>query len=423
MTVPGDSADSTSANSSRYSAAAWESAMAPNYSTPPLQLVSGRGSHVTDSSGRTYLDLLAGIAVSSLGHAHPDLVQAVTTQVGLLAHTSNLYANAPALRLAGRLQGKTEPLGGGYKTIFQNSGTEANEAALKLVRRHAHHEGMPDGVVLTFHDSFHGRTMGALTLTAQPHYHEGYAPLLGNVAHVPFNDPAALERAFEQHRVAGVFFESIQGEGGVRPMDKATAQALAKLTRDHNALLVADEVQAGVGRTGRFFGFEHDGLRPKAICLAKGLGGGLPIGALLIHPKAATLFAPGAHGTTFGGNPIACAAGNAVLDVVQREGLVERAAKLGTRFLADLAEVGEAAGIRPRGRGLLVGAPLSGPNAPKAVEALREAGILVGQAGKSVVRIAPPLNIAEDDLMGAVPAIVQAIARAQDQPTAAPTAV
>jgi acetylornithine/N-succinyldiaminopimelate aminotransferase len=400
-----------------YSAAKWESAMAPNYTTPALQLVSGKGCRVTDSNGKTYLDLLAGIAVSSLGHGHPDLVRAVSTQVGLLAHTSNLYANGPSVRLAERLQARTEPIGGVYKTIFQNSGTEANEAALKLVRRHAHHAGMPDGVVLSFHNSFHGRTMGALTLTAQPHYHEGYAPLLGNVAYVPFNDPAALEKAFETQRVAGVFFESVQGEGGVLPMDKDTARTLGKLTAQHDALLVADEIQTGVGRTGRFFGFEHDGLKPQAITIAKGIGGGLPIGALLIHPKTAQLFAPGAHGTTFGGNPVACAAGNAVLDVLERDALVPRAGKLGERFRAEL----EASDVAARGRGLLVGLPFFGPIAPDVVAALRADGILVGQAGKNVLRIAPPLVISEDHLLGAVPAIAKAVHAAQGKAAPPPT--
>jgi acetylornithine aminotransferase len=389
--------------------------MAPNYTTPALQLISGKGSRVTDSNGKTYLDLLAGIAVSSLGHAHPDLVRAVSTQVGLLAHTSNLYANAPSVRLAERLQARSEPFGGGYKTIFQNSGTEANEAALKLVRRHAHHAGMPDGVILSFNNSFHGRTMGALTLTAQPHYHEGYTPLLGNVAYVPYNDPAALEKAFETQRVAGVFFESVQGEGGVLPMDKETARTLGKLATKHDALLVADEVQTGVGRTGKFFGFEHDGLKPQAITIAKGIGGGLPIGAILIHPETAKLFAPGAHGTTFGGNPVACAAGNAVLDVLERDALVPRSGKLGTRFMAEL----ESHDVAARGRGLLVGLPFFGPIAPAVVADLREKGILVGQAGKNVVRIAPPLTISEDDLFGAVPTLAKAVHEAQGKSAAA----
>lgn len=387
--------------------------MAPNYTTPVLQLVSGKGSKVTDSNGRTYLDLLAGIAVSSLGHAHPDLVRAVSTQIGLLAHTSNLYANGPSVRLAERLQAKTEA---GHKVIFQNSGTEANEAALKLVRRHGHHEGMKDGVILAFNNSFHGRTMGALALTAQPHYHEGYAPMLGNIAYTPFNDPAALEKAFETQRVAGVFFESVQGEGGVLPMDKETARALGRLATQNNALLVADEIQTGIGRTGRFFGFEHDGLHPHAITVAKGLGGGLPIGAILIHPKTAQLFAPGAHGTTFGGNPVACAAGNAVLDVLERDALVPRAGRLGQRFMAEL----ESQGVAARGRGLLVGLPFFGPIAPAVVADLRDNGILAGQAGKNVLRLAPPLTISEEDLLGAVSTIAKSVHAAQGKAPAAP---
>ena len=379
--------------------------MAPNYATPPLQLLSGKGCRVTDSEGRTYLDLLAGIAVSSLGHAHPDLVKAVSTQVGLLAHTSNLYANGPDVRLAERLQARTEPFGGGYRAIFQNSGTEANEAALKLVRRHAHHAGMPDGVILAFHNSFHGRTMGALTLTGQPHYHEGYDPLLPGIGYVPFNDPAALEAAFEGSRVAGLFVESIQGEGGVLPITTDTARTMQRLCTANNALLVADEIQTGVGRTGRFFGFEHDGLAPDAITLAKGLGGGLPIGALLMRPDRAGLLPAGAHGTTFGGNPVACAAGNAVLDVLESDNLVGRAKALGATFQSALSD----AGVQSRGRGLLLGLPLAGPTAQDAVKAMREAGYLVGQAGKSVLRIAPPLVVPEADLLGAVPVLAKAL--------------
>ncbi|HEX2065672.1 MAG TPA: aminotransferase class III-fold pyridoxal phosphate-dependent enzyme, partial [Candidatus Thermoplasmatota archaeon] len=350
--------------------------MAPNYPTPSLQLVKGEGARVTDSEGRTYTDLLAGIAVSSLGHAHPALVQAVCAQVAQLAHTSNLYANAPSLRLAERLQERTRAFSPGHKVIFQNSGTEANEAALKLVRRHAHTQGMPDAVVLAFENSFHGRTAGAVRLTGQAHYQEGFTPLPAQIAHVPFNDPAALEQAFAQHRVAGVFFESVQGEGGVVPMAPDAARTMKRLCADHDALLVADEIQTGVGRTGRFFGFEHDGLAPDAITLAKGLGGGLPIAALLVRPDRASLLPAGAHGSTFGGNPVACAAGNAVLDVLEAEGLAARAATLGAAFQAALAE----AGVHSRGRGLLLGLPLPGPTAPDAVKAMREEGYLVGQA-------------------------------------------
>jgi acetylornithine aminotransferase len=396
-----------------YTAARWEAAMAPNYPTPALQLVSGRGAKVTDSEGRTYTDLLAGIAVSSLGHAHPALVRAVSTQVGLIAHTSNLFANGPSLRLAERLQERTRAFSAGHKVIFQNSGTEANEAALKLVRRHAHAQGMPEAVVLAFHNSFHGRTAGAVRLTGQAHYQEGFTPLPEQIVHVPFNDPAALEQAFAQHRVAGLFFEAVQGEGGVLPLTPDAARTMQRLCTDSNALLVADEIQTGVGRTGKFFGFEHDGLAPDAITLAKGLGGGLPIGAILMRPDRAALLPAGSHGTTFGGNPVACAAGNAVLDVLESENLVGRAKALGASFQSALSD----AGVASRGRGLLLGLPLSGPTAPDTVKAMREAGYLVGQAGKSVVRIAPPLVIPEADLLGAVPHLAKAVVALPPTPT------
>ncbi|MEA3190409.1 MAG: acetylornithine/N-succinyldiaminopimelate aminotransferase [Thermoplasmata archaeon] len=393
-----------------YSPARWEAVMAPNYPTPAIQLEKGQGATVWDSEGRVYTDLLAGIAVNILGHAHPALVRAVSTQVALLAHTSNLYANAPNMRLAERLQARTHA---GHKVIFQNSGTEANEAALKLVRRHAHAKGMPDAVVVAFHNSFHGRTSGAVKLTGQAHYQEGFTPLPEQVVHVPFNDPAVLEQAFAQHKVAGVFFEAVQGEGGVLPITKDAAATMARLCKQHDAVLVADEIQTGVGRTGRFFGYEHDGLEPDVVTLAKGLGGGLPIGAALIHPKFAPLLPSGAHGTTFGGNAVCCAAGNAVLDVLEQDGLVARAQALGRTFTNALGE----AGLQARGRGLLLGVPLPGPQAPDVVKAMREAGYLVGQAGKTVVRIAPPLTISEKQLVGAVPHLAKAV---QALPAASP---
>ena len=388
-----------------YSSTRWEAAMAPNYPTPALQLLQGKGCKVTDSEGRTYTDLLAGIAVSILGHAHPALVRAVSTQVGLIAHTSNLYANAPSLRLAERLQERTRIFSPGHKLIFQNSGTEANEAALKLVRRHAHGQGMPEAVVLSFHNSFHGRTAGAVKLTGQAHYQEGFTPLPEQIVHVPFNDPAALEQAFGQHRVAGVFFEAVQGEGGVLPLTADTARTMQRLCTANNAILVADEIQTGVGRTGKFFAFEHDGLVPDVVTLAKGLGGGLPIGAVLVNPAKAGLLPAGAHGTTFGGNPVACAAGNAVLDVLESDNLIGRAKALGQTFQDALGD----AGMSSRGRGLLLGVPLAGPTAADAVKAMRESGYLIGNAGKSVVRIAPPLVIPEADLLGAVPHLAKAV--------------
>ena len=394
-------------------ASRWESAMAPNYNTPPILLESGKGCRVKDAEGKEYLDLLAGIAVNILGHAHPAVVKAVSDQIGKLSHTSNLYANEPSLRLAERLQKRTP---GGHKVIFQNSGTEANEAAFKLVRRHAHAHGMPEGVTIAFDNSFHGRTLAAVTLTGQTHYQERYQPLVSQIVNVPYNDPAALEKAYQEHRVAGVFFEALQGEGGVLPMTEEFASTMGKLANANNSLLIADEIQTGVGRTGTFYGFERFGLKPQLITLAKGLGGGLPIGAVLIHPKQATLFEPGAHGTTFGGNAVACAAGNAVLDVLDKDDLVARTASLGEKFMAEIRDKGCDVGMPARGRGLLVGVPLPGPFAPDLIKVLRGKGYLVGQAGKGVLRMAPPLVISEEELLGAVPALVQAYTAASKRP-------
>lgn len=390
----------------------WEAVMAPNYPTPALQLVRGKGAKVWDAEGKTYTDLLAGIAVNILGHAHPAVVAAVSYQITQLAHTSNLYANEPSLHLAARLQAASRHVGT-YKVLFQNSGTEANEAALKLVRRHAHATGRPGGVVVAFDQSFHGRTYGGMSLTGQPAYQDKHQPLVPGIIHIPYNDAGALERVFDEHAVAGVFFESVQGEGGVLPMHPEAAAALGRLCKNHDAMLVADEIQAGVGRTGKFFGFEHDGLTPDVITLAKGLGGGLPIGALLATDKAASLFAVGSHGTTFGGNAVSCAAGNAVLDVLERDGLMARAARLGEAFMERVRDVGCEAGIPARGRGLLMGVPLGAPLAPKVVSGMLTRGYLVGQASKNVVRVAPPLTIDESDLLGAVGPLVEEIVKAR----------
>ncbi len=374
--------------------APWQSVMWPNYGTPPLTLVRGQGCQVWDEGGRAYTDLLAGVAVNVLGHAHPALVAAVQNQVASLTHTSNLYGNEPALRLATRLQSLT----GGHQVLLVNSGTEANEAALKLVRRYAHHEGREDGVVLAFNGSFHGRTLGSLALTGQHQYHAGFHPLPGNTVHVPFNEPAALEAAFDQHDVVGVFAEFVQGEGGVHPMTSDTAATMSRLCRNHGALLVADEVQTGVARTGRFLAQDHFGIRADVTTLAKGLGGGMPIGAVLAHPELANHMGPGTHGCTFGGNPVSASAANAVLDVVLGEHLADRAAALGTR----LGEAFLDAGLDWRGLGLLMGLPLRGVPAANLVQSLRHEGFLVGQAGSDVLRLAPPLVIGEPELLRVV---------------------
>lgn len=379
----------------------WEAVMLPNYGTPNLLLTEGEGCFVTDSEGNQYLDLLAGLAVNILGHAHPTVVAAVRDQVARLGHTSNLYANEPALSLAERLSA----LAGGRRVAQLNSGTEANELAYKVVRKHAHAEGMDDAVVVAFERSFHGRTLGALALTGQPAYHEGFGPFPPGIVHVPFNDPGALEAAFERHTVAGVFAEYVQGEGGVTPMTGELADALGRLCRTHGAALVADEVQTGVCRTGRFFAHEHFGAEPDLITLAKGLGGGLPVGACLLGERYAALMGPGTHGCTFGGNAVASAAALAVLDVVEEQDLAGRAAALGKRVHEQFAEAGHPA----RGLGLLLGVPLAKPVAGEVTKAALAEGLLIGQAGKAVTRLAPPLVIDAGALEGAVPRVAGSI--------------
>lgn len=378
----------------------WEAAMVPNYGTPALLLASGDGSRVQDADGNTYVDLLAGVAVNALGHRHPAVVEAIRGQMEHILHTSNLYANEPALRLAERLQRRTH----GHKALLVNSGTEANEAALKLCRKHAHATDRPQGVVVVFEGSFHGRTTGALALTGQPKHREGFDPLPGQIVTVPFNDADALEQAFDAHEVVAVFAEFVQGEGGVVPMTPDLAETLGTLCKQNDALLVADEVQTGIGRTGRFWAHEHFNVIPDVVTVAKGLGGGMPIGACLVRDDLAGLLGPGSHGCTFGGNPVAAAAANAVLDTIDAA-FLDRVEALSKRAIAIL----EGAGRPVRGAGLLLGCRLEEPVAPKVLAAMRDAGYLVGQAGKAVVRIAPPLTIDEKDLEAGVKALAEAL--------------
>lgn len=383
----------------------WNNAMVPNYGTPTLHLASGDGSFVTDVDGNTYLDLLAGLAVNILGHAHPRIVAAVHEQTQTLGHVSNLYATEPALRLAERLSNHTY----GHKAALLNSGSEANELAYKICRRYAHRKGQLSARVLAFEGSFHGRTTAALALTGQPGKQEGFGPFPEPIEHVPYDDSEALEAAFEEGPVAGVFVEYVQGEGGIRTMPKETSSTLHRMVDEHDALLVADEVQTGLGRTGRFFAHQHHGVKPDIVTMAKALGGGLPAAACLVREDVAGLMGPGSHGCTFGGNPIACAAANAVLDVYEEEGLGERARRLGGRFMDALSEGGD--GVTPRGQGLLLGLPVGAPVAQAVQRKAREEGVLMGRAGDGVVRLAPPLVVDEEALMGAVPTIQQAVRR------------
>lgn len=375
----------------------WEASLAPTYGTPQLVLSHGKGVRVWDEQGREYLDFIAGLAVSSTGHSHPVVTAAIVEQAGKLVHTSNLYATENVLRLAEKLLETT-----GYgKVFFCNSGAEANELALKTVRRHAHAKGRPDAVVVALETSFHGRTTATVRLTGQPKYQQGFGPFPEAIVHVPVNDAAALEQVFRSVPVAGVFLELVQGEGGVRPLEPGFVDAVARLCREHDALLVADEVQTGVGRTGRFLAQERFGVRADVTTLAKGIASGVPMGAVLFTPKTAALLAPGDHGCTFGGNPLSSAAALATLSVIEGERLVENAERMGAHLRSSL--VAKVPGVKEaRGLGLLVGTEFEAPIAKRVKAEAEKAGLLVNAIGDHVIRLAPPLVVAQHEVDEAV---------------------
>ncbi len=368
-----------------------------NYRQPPIVFARGEGCRLWDSAGKSYLDLFAGIAVSTLGHAHPALVAAVSEQAGRLLHISNYYYNEPNVHLAQRLCRAT----GMDRAFFCNSGTEANEALLKLARRHFFAQGKKDQCrIIAFEKSFHGRTMGALAATGQPGYRDGFGPLPG-VTHVPYGDVNAVEAALGQD-VAGILVEPVQGEGGVMPAPEGFLRALRALADQRQILLLADEVQTGVGRTGKFLGCMHDDVVPDAVALAKALGGGVPIGAMLCRSHLAAALPPGSHGSTFGGNPLASAAANAVLDTLDKEQLTAKAAKNGAYLanrLADLAERHSPIVIGSRGRGLLQALVLKdGIDPREMLGRLRERGVLLTAAGGCALRFSPPLVVTQAEL-------------------------
>jgi acetylornithine/N-succinyldiaminopimelate aminotransferase len=370
----------------------WQSALMDNYGTPPLVLVRGKGSRVWDADGREYVDLVAGIAVNSLGHADARLVAAVTDQLATLGHTSNLAATEPAIALAERLVGLVgDP---SARVFFCNSGTEANEAAFKLTRLTGR------GTVVVADRGFHGRTMGALALTAQPAKADPFRPLPGEVRVVPYGDAAALTEAVDE-TVAAVFLEPILGESGV-VVPPAGYLAAARAAADAaGALLVLDEVQTGVGRTGAWFAHQHEGVRPDVITLAKGLAGGLPIGACIGLGRAASLFGPGSHGSTFGGNPVSTRAALTVLDVIESDGLLDRVTAVGARLAEGIKARSGGLVVHVRGRGLMLAAILGAPPAPRAPEierAARAEGLLVNAIGADVIRFVPPLTLSDDDV-------------------------
>jgi acetylornithine/N-succinyldiaminopimelate aminotransferase len=379
----------------------WSAVMMNNYGVPPVALASGAGAVVTDVDGKSYLDLLGGIAVNVLGHGHPVVIEAVTQQMSTLGHTSNLYAAEPGIALAEALVGL---LGSDAeaRVFFCNSGTEANEVAFKLSRLTGRTK------LVAAHEAFHGRTMGSLALTGQPTKQAPFAPLPGDVTHIPYGDPDALADAVGDD-TAAVFLEPIMGESGVVVPPDGYLAAARDITAKHGALLVLDEVQTGMGRTGTFFAHQHDGITPDVVTMAKGLGGGLPIGACLAIGPATQLLTPGLHGSTFGGNPVCAAAALAVLRVLADEDLVRRAGVLGKTLHHGIESVGHPLIDHVRGRGLLCGVVL-GSDAAKDVEAsARAAGFLVNAAAPNVVRLAPPLIITEhqiDTFVTALPGIL-----------------
>ena len=363
-----------------------------NYARAPLTLARGRGAQVWDDQGKAYLDFTSGIAVSALGHCHPHWVAAVQRQAGELIHVSNLYRNPNQGELARRIVGYAGP----GRVFFCNSGAEADEALLKLARLHGMKKA--GGVeakcykVIAAKQAFHGRMFGGMSATPQEKIQKGFRPLVPGFAFGELNNLQSFADLIDSE-TAAIFVETIQGESGVNPCTPEFLLGLRRLCDQHNLLLLVDEVQCGIGRTGKFYAFEHAGVRPDAIAMAKGLGGGFPIGAVWVAEGAAELFQPGSHGTTFGGTPLACAAALAVLDVIEREKLLEHVSAQGVRWLADLTKVAQdfpqhIAAVR--GRGFLVGVQLTADPAPLLAD-LRERGLLVVPSGNNVLRFLPPL--------------------------------
>ncbi|WP_204079801.1 acetylornithine transaminase [Mycobacterium riyadhense] len=384
--------------------ARWQAVMMNNYGTPPMALASGDGAVITDVDGKAYVDLLGGIAVNVLGHRHPAVIEAVMHQMSTLGHTSNLYATEPGITLAEELVAllgaETQA-----RVFFCNSGTEANEVAFKLSRLTGRTK------LVAAQEAFHGRTMGSLALTGQPAKQAPFEPLPGYVTHIPYGDADALSAAVDND-TAAVFLEPIMGESGVVVPPEGYLVAAREITARHGALLVLDEVQTGMGRTGAFYAHQHDGITPDVVTLAKGLGGGLPIGACLAVGPAAELLTPGLHGSTFGGNPVCTAAALAVLQVLAADDLVRRAEVLGKSLRHGVESLGHPLIDHVRGRGLLQGIVLTAPAAKGAEEAARRAGYLVNAAAPNVIRLAPPLIITEPQLDGFVAALPGILDRA-----------
>ncbi len=391
-------------------AAAYAANVAHNYGSPPVTLVKGQGSYVWDAAGKRYLDFASGIAVISVGHSHPHWVKRVSEQAAKLVHVSNLYRNEPQGCLATSLSRYCGP----GRVIFCNSGAEANEGLLKLARLHGVKKSGTEGAcigVVVAERAFHGRTFGGMSATPQEKIQKGFRPLLSGFTAAPLNDLAAWEKAIDAKTTAAVLIESIQGEGGVNPATPDFLRGVEKLCRERNVLFMIDEIQCGIGRTGKFFAYEHAGVKPDVIAMAKGLGGGFPIGAIWMAPPYDELFQAGSHGTTFGGGALASTAGLAVLEIIEAEQLV---AKVAERSVGWHAELRQLIALRPdlvkevRGAGYMVGVILNIDPIP-VVAALRAAGMLTAPAGGVAVRLLPPLNASPAELAESVAILRQVL--------------
>ncbi|MDA0342935.1 MAG: aspartate aminotransferase family protein [Verrucomicrobia bacterium] len=366
-----------------------------NYAPPAIEIVRGKGSHLWDSQGKKYLDFTSGIAVTNLGHSHPEWIKQVQHQVELLAHCSNLYSIPEQVRLAERLARKIGP----GKVLFCNSGAEANEALIKLSRLHGEQGEGKRTKILVARNGFHGRTLGALSATESSKYRKGFEPLLPGFVFCKLNELSDFENAIDDETVA-ILVESIQGEGGLHVSSDSFLQGIEKLCQKNNLLFLMDEVQAGIARTGEFLGYQKSGVQPDAIAMAKGLGGGFPIGAIWVKDSSSSLFTPGSHGTTFGGSPLACSAAHAVLDVIEKEDLIAQAKVLGDYLLQGIQKLAENFPkkiLEIRGRGLMLGVQLA-DEPGELVSILRDNGLLaVGAAGQTL-RLLPPLTITQDEI-------------------------
>jgi len=377
------------------------------FNRQPVVFVRGKGMKVWDADGKEYLDFLAGIAVNGLGHSHPALVEAISRQAATLMHVCNLYHVPQQAALAKRLV----ELSGLGKAFFCNSGTEANEAAIKLVRKWAKENAGPEKFeIITAEGSFHGRTLAAVTATGQPKYHRGFEPLVPGFKYVPFNDLSALQAAATDQTCA-IMLEPIQGESGVRPASKEYLKGVRELCDDRGLLLMLDEVQTGLGRTGKWFGYEHYGIKPDVMTLAKTLGGGFPIGACLAADRVAEAFEPGSHAATFGGNPLACAAALAALDIMEREKLIENAANTGAYFRKALEALKERRDdiVEVRGVGLMLAMEMDRGDAPAVSACCLQKGLIVNPVGQGIIRFLPPLIVRKEHVDSAVRILSEAL--------------